>query len=46
MAKVGVYVCHCGENIKGAVNIQEVVEYCKGLPDVVVVRDYQPVYVF
>ncbi len=41
MPRVGVYVCHCGENIKGAVNIQEVVEYAKILPDVVVVRDYQ-----
>lgn len=41
MPKVGVYVCHCGENIKGAVNIQEVVEFAKTLPDVVVVRDYQ-----
>jgi heterodisulfide reductase subunit A len=41
MPKVGVYICHCGENIKGSVNIAEVVEYAKTLPDVVVVRDYQ-----
>ncbi len=41
MPNIGVYVCHCGENIKGAVNIQEVVEYAKTLPDVVVVRDYE-----
>ena len=41
MPKVGVYICHCGENIKGSINIQELVEYAKTLPDVVVVRDYQ-----
>ncbi len=38
--KIGVYVCHCGENIAGAVNIEEVVEFAKTLPNVVVVRDY------
>jgi len=41
MPKIGVYICHCGENIKGSVNIQELVEYAKTLPDVAVVRDYQ-----
>jgi heterodisulfide reductase subunit A len=40
MPKVGVYVCHCGENIKGGLNIQELVEFAKTLPDVTVVRDY------
>ncbi|MBN1537237.1 MAG: FAD-dependent oxidoreductase [Anaerolineales bacterium] len=34
-AKVGVFVCHCGINIGGVVNVPEVVEYAKSLPDVV-----------
>ncbi|MEW6424528.1 MAG: CoB--CoM heterodisulfide reductase iron-sulfur subunit A family protein [Bacillota bacterium] len=40
MPKVGVYICHCGENIAGAVNIGEAGEYAKSLPGVTVVRDY------
>jgi heterodisulfide reductase subunit A len=38
--RIGVYICHCGENIAGAVNINEVAEFAKNLPDVAVVRDY------
>lgn len=34
-AKVGVFVCHCGINIGGVVNVPEVVEYAKSLPGVV-----------
>ena len=41
MAKIGVYICHCGTNISGAVNIDEVVEFAKTLPEVTVVRDYK-----
>jgi heterodisulfide reductase subunit A len=33
--RVGVFVCHCGINIGGVVNVPEVVEYAKGLPNVV-----------
>ncbi|MDH5753730.1 MAG: CoB--CoM heterodisulfide reductase iron-sulfur subunit A family protein [Candidatus Bathyarchaeota archaeon] len=33
--RVGVFVCHCGINIGGIVNVPEVVEYAKTLPDVV-----------
>ena len=33
--RVGVFVCHCGRNIGAYVNVPEVVEYVKGLPDVV-----------
>lgn len=33
--RVGVFVCHCGINIGGVVNVPEVVEYVKGLPNVV-----------
>lgn len=38
--RIGVYICHCGVNIAGSVNIKEVVEYTKNLPNVVEVRDY------
>ncbi len=33
-AKVGVFVCHCGINIGGVVNVPEVVEYAQNLPGV------------
>jgi len=32
--KVGVFVCHCGVNIGGVVNVPEVTEYAKILPNV------------
>jgi heterodisulfide reductase subunit A len=37
--KIGVYVCHCGTNISGKVNVEEVTEFAKTLPDVVVARN-------
>ena len=33
--RVGVFVCHCGTNIAGVVNVPAVVEYAKTLPNVV-----------
>jgi heterodisulfide reductase subunit A len=39
--KIGVYICHCGTNIAGKVNISDVVEFAKTLPEVIVVRDYK-----
>ncbi|MGC2476219.1 MAG: FAD-dependent oxidoreductase, partial [Candidatus Sulfotelmatobacter sp.] len=33
--RIGVFVCHCGTNIAGVVNVPDVVEYTKTLPDVV-----------
>ncbi|HMD90411.1 MAG TPA: FAD-dependent oxidoreductase [Anaerolineaceae bacterium] len=33
--RVGVFVCHCGINIGGVVNVPEVVEFVKELPNVV-----------
>ncbi|MDH3943493.1 MAG: FAD-dependent oxidoreductase, partial [Anaerolineae bacterium] len=33
--KVGVFVCHCGSNIAGVVDVPRVVEYSKGLDGVV-----------
>ena len=34
-ARIGVFVCHCGTNIGAYVDVPEVVEYVKGLPNVV-----------
>lgn len=39
--KIGVYVCHCGTNISGKVNVSEVTKFAKTLPDVVVAREYK-----
>jgi heterodisulfide reductase subunit A len=39
--KIGVYICHCGTNIGRTVDCQDVAEYARGLPNVVVARDYQ-----
>jgi heterodisulfide reductase subunit A len=33
--RVGVFICHCGSNIAGFVDVPAVVEYAKTLPDVV-----------
>jgi len=32
--KIGVFICHCGVNIGGVVNVPEVVKYAKTLPNV------------
>jgi heterodisulfide reductase subunit A len=39
--KIGVYICHCGANIAGAVDVPLVVDYARGLPSVAVARDYK-----
>lgn len=36
---VGVYICHCGTNIARTVDISEVVEFARTLPDVAVSKD-------
>ena len=33
--RIGVFVCHCGINIGAYVNVLDVVEYAKQLPNVV-----------
>jgi heterodisulfide reductase subunit A len=38
--RVGVYVCHCGINIAGTINVKEVVEYSRTLPNVVDANEY------
>lgn len=37
--KIGVYVCHCGKNIGGTVRCEEVAEYARSLPGVVLSQD-------
>jgi heterodisulfide reductase subunit A len=39
--KIGVYVCQCGTNIGGVVDVQKVVEFAKGLDSVTVAREYR-----
>jgi heterodisulfide reductase subunit A len=39
--KIGVYVCHCGTNISGKVNVTEVTNFAKTLPCVEVAREYK-----
>jgi len=40
--KIGVYVCHCGSNIAGMVDVEEVARWAgKNIKDVAVSRDYK-----
>ena len=38
---IGVYVCHCGLNIAGVLNMEELKSFAEKLPDVAVARDLQ-----
>ncbi len=38
MPKIGVYVCHCGTNIAGVVDVEAVRDFAEELPDVAVSR--------
>jgi len=40
MVKVGVYICHCGKNIAGVIDIKKVLEEVKKLNEVSITRDY------
>ncbi len=37
--RIGVFVCHCGTNIGGFVDVPAIVEYARGLPNVVYAED-------
>jgi len=37
--RIGVFICHCGLNIAGVIDIKELVEFAKTIPDVVYVKD-------
>ncbi len=39
MNRVAVFVCHCGKNIAGEVDVSEVVDYASTLPGVVVAKE-------
>ena len=40
--KIGVYVCHCGSNIAGTIDVEEVARWAgKNIKDVVVAKDYK-----
>ena len=38
--RIGVFVCHCGINIGGVVDVPAVVEYAKGLPGVAMADEF------
>jgi heterodisulfide reductase subunit A len=37
--RIGVYICHCGTNIAGVVDVKAVAEFAKGLPGVALAKD-------
>ncbi|MCK4482924.1 disulfide reductase, partial [Candidatus Bathyarchaeota archaeon] len=37
--RIGVFICHCGLNIAGVIDIKELIGYAKTLPDVAYVKD-------
>ena len=40
--KVGVYVCHCGSNIAGKVDVEDLAKWAgQNLEGVVIARDYK-----
>jgi heterodisulfide reductase subunit A len=38
--RIGVYICHCGTNIAGTVDVSSVADYAATLPSVAVARHY------
>ncbi|MGD8793602.1 MAG: CoB--CoM heterodisulfide reductase iron-sulfur subunit A family protein [Anaerolineae bacterium] len=41
MKRIGIFVCHCGTNIAGTVDVERVVEEIQKFPDVVYAVDYK-----
>lgn len=39
--RIGVYVCHCGSNIAGVIDVVQLAEFAQKLPHVMVARDYK-----
>ena len=39
--RIGVFVCHCGTNIAGKVNVTEVLDFAAKLDDVIVAKEYK-----
>ncbi len=40
-ARIGVYICHCGTNIGGVVDVNNVIKYVSSLSNVVVAKGYE-----
>ncbi|PIS46515.1 MAG: disulfide reductase [Elusimicrobia bacterium CG08_land_8_20_14_0_20_51_18] len=40
-ARIGFYICHCGTNIAGALDVPAVRDYVAKMPGVIVARDYK-----
>ncbi len=41
MAKIGVFICHCGSNISSVVDVKKVVDEVSRLPEVAYAEDYK-----
>ncbi|MFH1564128.1 MAG: CoB--CoM heterodisulfide reductase iron-sulfur subunit A family protein [Nitrospirota bacterium] len=41
MARIGVFICHCGSNIAGVIDAARVTEFAKSLPKVKISIDYK-----
>lgn len=41
LPRIGVYLCHCGTNIAGSIDVKRVVEHISELPNVVIAKDYR-----
>jgi heterodisulfide reductase subunit A len=41
MARIGVFICHCGTNIAGVIDVAKVVEFASSLPSVKIAKDYK-----
>ncbi len=39
--KIGIYICHCGINIGGIIDVPKLAEYSKKLPNVVLAKEYK-----
>jgi len=39
--RVGVYVCHCGTNIAGTIDVHDVIAFSAALPNVALAREYK-----
>ncbi len=39
--RIGVYVCHCGSNIAGVIDVEALAKFAEGLPHVVLARNYK-----
>ena len=39
--RIGVYICHCGMNIAGTVDVEDATKFAESLPNVAAARNYQ-----